>query len=222
MSNENEILFKQAINEALSNKFQREIDTCDEEIVCSRRHMRIMRAIVYGNALNSNGRMSTRAKVAAILVAAALLLGGCAIAYREAIRAFISEVKEFFVELTFSEGDDESRRIEEVYELTYIPEGYSLENENIARIRIQYVFKNTQGHKIKFLQQSLDNSSFTVDSENGDNMLFEIDGCKVYSRTTNGTYYYLWNNGKYAFKLNSTEPLSNEVLVLIVNGIKIK
>ena len=222
MATENEILFKQAINEALSNKFQRMIDDCEEEIVCSRRHKRIMKAIVYGNATYINSRISTRAKVAAILVAAALLLGGCAIAYREAIRAIISEIKEFFVELTFTESDEESKYIEEVYELTYVPEGYELENQSEGRKIVQSMFKNVEGHKIKFMQQALDDSRFTVDSEHSDNALLEVDGYTVYSRSTNGTYYYLWNDGKYALKLNTTEPLSNETLASIISGIKTK
>ena len=45
MDKTNEALFKQAINEALTNKFQRMADACDEEIVCSRRHRKAMRGV---------------------------------------------------------------------------------------------------------------------------------------------------------------------------------
>ena len=219
MATENEILFKQAINEALSNKFQREIDACEEKIVCSRKHKRIMKAIVYGNATYINSRMSTRAKVAAILVAAALLLGGCAIAYREAIRAIISEIKEFFVELTFTESDEESKYIEEVYELTYVPEGYTLERHTAGRKIVRSIFKDADGHIINFTQQALDDSSFAVDSEHSDNTLLEIGGHTVYSRQTNGTYYYLWNDSKYALQLYSAEELSKQDIGLIIEGL---
>ena len=219
MATENEILFKQAINEALSNKFQRMIDDCEEEIVCSRRHKRIMKAIVYGNATKVSSRMSTRAKIAAVLVAAALLLGGCAIAYRAAIRSFVSEIKEFFVELTFTKGDDESKYIEEVYELTCLPEGYGLESQNIACMRIQYVFVNAAGQKIKFIQQPIDASSFTVDTEHGYENIFEVEEYEIYYRQADGVNCYIWNDGKYALQLYSTVKLSDSDIKLIIDGI---
>ena len=219
MTNENESLFKQAINEALNHKIQSEIEAC-EEIVCSRRHYRIMRAIIRGKNPKENRATPAKRKLIAILVAAAvLLLAGCAIIYRDEIRSFVANVKEFFVELSFSEGEDESRSIEDVYELTYVPEGYTLKSQNIARMRVQYVFENADGSKIKFMQQPLDTSSFTVDSEHSDNILIELGNYTIYVRKTNDTYYYLWNDGKYALQLYSTENLSNQGIKLIIDGI---
>ena len=72
------------------------------------------------------------------------------------------------------------------------------------------------------MQQSIDASGFAVDIEHSDNVIIEIGDYTVYSRQTNGTYYYLWNDGKYALKLNSKEELSHETLEAIINGIKIK
>jgi hypothetical protein len=121
MDKTNEALFKQAINEALTNKFQRMADACGEEIVCSRRHKKAMRAIVNGKT----PRKPPSTKMIAILVAAVLLLAGCAIIYRDEIREFITNIKEFFVEVKFDEGENDSQDIDEIYELTYLPEGYS-------------------------------------------------------------------------------------------------
>ena len=103
-----------------------------------------------------------------------------------------------------------------------MPDGYELENQIIGRQLIQYVFVDSEGHKIKFIQQSLDASNFYVDVENSDNVITEIGEYTVYSRKTNNMYYYLWNNGNYALILNSTEELSIDTLELIINGIKIK
>ena len=159
----------------------------------------------------------------AILVAAAvLLLAGCAIIYRDQIRDFITNIKEFFVEIKFDEGENNSQTIDEIYELTYVPEGYTLTQQDITRMGVQYVYKTTENYKIKFIQQSLDASNFYVDIEHSDNVIIEIGEYTVYSRQTNGTYYYLWNDGKYALKLNSKEELSHETLEAIINGIKIK
>ncbi len=162
-------------------------------------------------------------KMIAILVAAAvLLLAGCAIIYRDQIRDFITNIKEFFVEIKFDEGENNSQTIDEIYELTYVPEEYSLENQHIGKMLVQYLFTNADDDYIKFIQQSIDASGFAVDVENSDNIVIEIGEYTVYSRQTNGTYYYIWNDGKYALKLNSKEELSHETLEAIINGIKIK
>ena len=219
MDKTNEALFKQAINEALTNKFQRMADACDEEIVCSRRHRKAMRAIVSGKT----PRKPLSTKMIAILVAAAiLLLAGCAIIYRDEIRGFITNIREIFIELRFEEGEQESRNIEDIYELTYIPEGYSLEDQTINRMMVKYVFTNSDGKLIQFIQRSLDASSFSIDSEHSDNTIIEIENYTIYTRKTGDMYCYLWNDGKYALKLNSTDKLSENDLLLIIDGLKIK
>lgn len=219
MDKTNEALFKQAINEALTNKFQRMADACDEEIVCSRRHRKAMCAIVNGKT----PRKPLSTKMIAILVAAAiLLLAGCAIIYRNEIRDFITNIREIFIELRFEEGDQESREIEEIYELTYIPEGYSLKNQQINRMRVQYVFENEESDAIKFIQRSLDASSFNIDSEHSDNTVLDIGNYIIYTRKTGDTFYYLWNDGKYAMQIHSSERLSDDELLLIIDGIRIK
>ena len=219
MDKTNEELFKQAINEALTNKFQRMVDACDEEIVCSRRHRKAMRAIVRGKT----PRKPLSTKMIAILVAAAvLLLAGCAIIYRDEIREFVTNIKEFFVEVKFDEGENDSQNIDEIYELTYIPEGYILADERINRMSVHYTFTNVDSKMIRFTQQTLDNVSFSVDSEHSDTVIIEINNLTIYSRIAGNMHYYLWNDGKYAMKLISTEKLSDGELLLIIYGLKIK
>ena len=42
-------LFKQALNEAVSNQFDKAVQECSEEIVFSQRHLRAMHTIIYGS-----------------------------------------------------------------------------------------------------------------------------------------------------------------------------
>ncbi|MBO5715201.1 MAG: DUF4367 domain-containing protein [Clostridia bacterium] len=215
----NQELFKQALVEGVSRRIDREIAACDEEVTCSRRHIKNMERIVKGKM----PKKPINKKMVAILVAAAvLLLAGCAIIYRDQIRDFITNVKEFFVEIKFDEGENESRTIDEIYELTYVPEGYSLDKQEINRMRVQYIFTKLDGNYIRFIQQSLDASGFAVDIEHGDYEIINIDEYEIYYQQTYGIYCYLWNDGKYAYKLNSTEELLDQSLELIINGIKTK
>lgn len=178
-----------------------------------------MRAIISGKT----PRKPLSTKMIAILVAAAiLLLAGCAIIYRDEIRGFIIDIKELFVNVDFSEGENNSQKIEEIYELTYFPEGYSLEDQRINRTSVLYTFVNSEGQRIKFIQQPLDSGSFSVDSEHSDTVLIEIEEYTVYYRIAGNMHYYLWNDGKYALKINSALELSDNELLLIINGLKVK
>ena len=215
----NQELFKQALVEGVNRRIDREIAACDEEVNYSRRHIKNMERIVKGKT----PKKPINKKMVAILVAAAvLLLAGCAIIYRDEIREFVTDIREFFVKIDFEDGENESRAIDEIYELTYVPEGYTLTQQDITRMRVQYVYKTTENYKIKFIQQSLDASNFYVDIEHSDNVIIEIGDYTIYSRKTNGTYYYLWNDGKYALHVYSSMELSDSELMLIINGVVTK
>lgn len=181
-----------------------------------------MRAIVSGKTPHKPMTPMNRRVVAVLIAAALLLLAGCAVIYRDEIRGFITDVREFFVKVSFSEGENDSQNIDEIYELTYIPEGYALGKENIYKTSVRYVFTNSDNNSIRFIQQPLDNASFSVDSEHSDTVLIEIEEYTIYSRKTGNMYYYLWNNGKYAFQMYSDEELSNNKLLSIIDGLKIK
>ena len=215
----NQELFKQALVEGVSRRIDREIAACDEEVNYSRRHIKNMERIVKGK----KPKKSINKKMVAILVAAAvLLLAGCAIIYRDQIRDFITNIKEFFVEIKFDEGENDSQTIDEIYELTYVPEEYSLENQHIGKMLVQYLFTNADDDYIKFIQRSLDASNFYVDIEHGDYDIINLAEYEIYYQQTDGIYCYLWTDGKYALKLNSKEELSHETLEEIINGIRIK
>jgi len=214
----NQELFKQALIEGVNRRIDRELASCEEEVVFSRKHIKAMSRIVKGKTPIK----PINKKMIAILVAAAILLASCAIIYRDEIRDFITDVKEFFVKVTFDEGESESRNIKDVYELTYVPEGYELDSQSTMQMVVQYIYKNEAGYKIKFVQQPVDYFNFYVDSENDYDKFINKNGDEIYYRYTNGTYYYIWNDGKYALHIYSTEYLSEVMLQLILNGIQIK
>ena len=98
MDKSNLELFKQAINEAVSNKFDNMATSCTEEIVCSEKHNLAMRAIVYGKTDTKRVWSPRMKRIIAILVAAALLLTSCGIIFRNEIREMF---KELFASITF-------------------------------------------------------------------------------------------------------------------------
>jgi hypothetical protein len=138
--------------------------------------------------------------IIAIIVAAALLLTSCGIIFRNEIREIVDE---FFAKYVYSGDETSTDAIEEVYELTYLPEGYTFENEIITPLCVQYILVDENDNIIKFEQRILDRSDFTVDSESGYSEIKEIEEYDVYYRLTDKYHNYIWNDGKYAMSIKS-------------------
>lgn len=212
-------LFKQALTEAVSNKFDNMAAGYTEEIVCSEKHNLAMRTIVYGKTNTKHIWSPKMKRIIAILVAAALLLTSCGIIFRNEI----SEIfKEFFVKISYSEENNSNNTVEEIYELNYVPDGYALKKENISPLSVVYKFVDIDGNIIRFEQYVLGRSDFVVDSESGYSKIIDVENYDVYYRYNDAYHSYIWNDSKYALRLKSSTPLSIETIILIIEGIVIK
>lgn len=219
MDKSNLELFKQAINEAVSNKFDNMAASCTEEIVCSEKHTLAMRTIVYGKTDTKRVWSPRMKRIIAILVAAALLLTSCGIIFRNEIREMF---KELFASITFEGDESKVDTIDEIYELSYIPDGYYLKETIIRPLTVYYSFVNDNGENIKFEQRVLDGTDFTVDSEIGYSKIFEVQKYDVYYRENAENNTFIWKTDKYSFIIISNTKLSNDIVVQIFEGITIK
>ena len=219
MDKSNLELFKQALNEAVSNKFDKMADECTEEIVYSDRHKLAMRTIIYGKADTKRVWSPKMRRIIAILIAVALLLTSCGIIFRNEIREIFEE---FFVKLTYESNEESQQILEEVYCLGYVPKGYDLKKEEITKMFVRYEFKNESGETLFFEQRTLTLSNYVVDSEGGYSQIQDIKKYEVYYRPENLYHCYIWNDGKYSMKLTSNEDLSKEEIILLLDGITVK
>lgn len=209
-------LFKQALNEGVSNKFEKLAAECTEEIVYSERHKLAMRTILHGKTASKRVWSPKMKRIVAILIAVALLLTSCGIIFRNEIREVFEE---FFVKLTY-DGDDESiDLINDVYYLSYIPDGYVLKCESVTKLYNKYEFENQNGDFINFEQRAITSADFYIDIENGYSKITEIEELDVYYRYTGENHLYVWSNGKYSMNIKSSIKLSNEEIVLLINGV---
>ena len=216
MQNNNLTLFKQAISNGLCNKIDGVANGYTEEVLCSKKHSLAMRTIVYGKVGTKHIRSPRVKWLIAILVAAALLLTGCSIIFRNEIREVFED---FFVKLIYDNDNTSADTIKEVYTPTYVPDGYVLENESITSMRIKYEFVNDAGNKLLIEQRTLPSGGFILDIENGYAQIDEIDDYKIYYRVDNTYHSYVWGDKSYFMKILSNSKLTNEELVLILNGI---
>ena len=212
-------LFRQAIDEGISNRFDKLAAACTEEIVCSEKHNLAMQAIVYGK-IDTKRTWSPRMKrIVAILVAAALLLTSCGIIFRNEIGEVFEEL---FVKLSFDSDDEYNKTIEERYVLTYLPEGYALEKENISNTVVTYIFVNSTNDRLFFEQRVINGSDFIIDNESGYSIIQEIEKYEVYQINNNIEYFYVWKKENYSIKIKSNIKISNEEILHIIEGITVK
>ena len=214
-------LFKEALTEGLSIRFQNEVDNFEGELVISERHERAMRTIFAGVQVRPFVWPSARAKIAAAAVAATLLLASCAAAYRDEIRDFIETIYEDYINVDFKNSDEAPQHIEEYYELTYIPEGYYIKDTIQSDLSNRYILENNQGDKIVFVQIVLNRTS-NLDSEQGEQYMLYIDGKEIYCRAYDTGCSYIWNDGRYSLSIDSISRIDEDTLEKIIEGIKIQ
>lgn len=214
-------LFKRALAEGTDIRFRKAAEADADAMACSARHLEIMERIMSGTYRKPISLSSVRIKIAAAIAAVMLLLSGCAMIYKDEIRGFIEHIYEEYIEISFSDGENkESSSIKEIYELTYVPEGFVLKTEFISNSTVSYTFDNKNGHSLTFNQYILDGSSFNFDSERSDSTLIIVGKYNIYFTNTKQHHSYIWNDGKYAMIITSSEELSDSELQKIIEGIK--
>ena len=216
-TSENMKLFQQALWEATGNVYDRELAECTEDAQCSRRHYAKMRRILGVAVLPATTRtIRIKRRVIAALVAAVLLLTGCTVyAYREEIREFI--------ETTYHDGEEDpvEATISEYYTLGYVPEGYELTKVLEQPSQTKYDWTNSNGTYITLEQCHVDSGLFGLDNTLGDWDVVQIGNHKVHHRVSDA-YYYLWNDGVYAYRLTTSELWEEQVLRDMIENLRIK
>lgn len=216
-------LFRQALWEATCNVYEREMAENVQNAKCSRRHYANMRKILDVAVLPAaNRKAQIRRRVIAALIAAVLLLTGCATyAYREEIKAFIETIFDDYVRVTYDDKEEpaDSAKITDYYTLGYVPEGYELVSEMRRPTNVKYKWQNSVGEYIVLAQCNAEISVFGLDTETEDFDLIQIGQYEVYYRST-GIDYYIWNDGRYAYQLTISAQLSQDVILALIEGLK--
>ena len=147
-----------------------------------------------------------------ILAAVLAILTSCTIyVHREKIAAFVEEFYHNYIDVSYGEIDDGApKEIQTVYQPSYIPEGYELaeSHSNSARVRMKWV--NQDGEKIVFVQALLTGDLLSWDSEKGAPQELILNEKTVYYSKYENKDIYIWNDGRYTYKLTLTEDFPSE------------
>lgn len=207
----------EAISEGLLRQYDQEMSTIEKHPRCSKQHYEKMSEIL-GFKVKAPRRISKKG-VTAILLAAALLLTGCAV-FKNEIRDFFVEVYEKCVEISFRQNENQS--ITETYGLSYMLDGYVQTEEKISPSLVHYRYTNQEEHIITFEQVLLDGSSYNIDAEHGEDEFLTVDDHQIYYRNTDQYHVYIWSDGKYAMSIHSDVSLTMDDLEKLVRGVTIR
>ena len=216
-------LFRRALCEGLSRKYEKELDQCPELIPCPEVCASRMQAVIDAYAV-SEKQKKFRRKLAVLLLAAALLgLTACTVyAYRSEIRELLIRDQGSSLYLFYGGSSKTAGTIlEEHYTFDYIPEGYEMiETERLSVIN-RITWRNTEGQWIMFEQMLCDGTAYSLDAAKGESTILNLgpSGREIYYRKTE-IHSYIWNNGTYSFCLSAAEPLSEEDLTRMLDGMR--
>ncbi len=217
MYNEELELFKKAVAQGFSNRFQRETELCPANAKASKKGKRIAKRIAYSGCTPAEARahyVKTRYLIALIAVAA-LLLSSCAVyAYRVEIKSFIEDAFDGHIRLSH-EDENTDVKIEQFYTITEIPSGYTLKEGVETPTFAYYLWENSNKHIIKFEQYAVRSAFSILDTENGNIDILDYNGLEIAHEKNDEKDIYTWNNNTYVFIVSLTQGVDVELFDLI-------
>ena len=215
-------LFKQALNEGFEKRIDSVIAGYSDPITYSKKHRIAMRTIIHGKISDGQKRTLPIKRIIAIVAIVAFLLTACAIVYRTEIRELIREITADGegIRIKFFGKSEEPSKLSERYELTYVPDGYTMMTNEKYLSSYFYEYHDSKENKLIFEQCKLD-SVFLIDSDGEDERIIQVEGYQVYFKALEENYFYLWNDGKYGMTILSDLEISDEDIALMVKGVTV-
>ena len=213
--------FGDAIAEGLSIRYEREMAGNAESAMCSDEHKAAMLEIVaIGHTIEQ--RMGRRRLLAILVAAALLLLAGCtAFVYRNEIGSFVENVFDEYVNVDLPDSDNNSlTKIEHVYTLSYVPEGYVLTEESIVDIGVMYIYTNEFSEQIVFDQSISDFSNVGIHNDGGEATVFKHNNREIYIRNTEKLKHIVWVERGYVITVTIPQSIDDEEVIKILDGIE--
>ena len=209
---ESRLLFRQALIDATLELAD---DLRDRKTVSySAKHKKRMRSM--GVAIG----LSTRAKILIALIAAAILLTGCAV-FREHITGLLLSFGDGFVNIEGEVNPDAPKEIEHAYVATYIPEGFVEVEREEEWYQVKTVWQNAEGTQIKLIQGTLEGSVVSLDIEkNLYNKISYNDSEILAYKHSDVCYSYICSTNMYIFDLTVYGFLPDATILEIFDNLK--
>lgn len=161
-------------------------------------------------------------RAAAILILIGVFSGLSAVVYaaREPIVKFLSNVYDNHIEIFIDENDVEKApsKIETVYTLGYVPDGYMQETTFLNEVRSSITWVNDKNDKIVFRQTLLD-GVLSLDNEHSALGTTVMNEMTIMYQFTQHSRSYFWNTNEYQFTLDVPTEISHETALVMIDSI---
>jgi len=161
------------------------------------------------------------ASVSVALLLTATILTASVEAIRTPVVQFFTEVYEKFTQIFVTDDTpDTPDLVFEPHAPTYIPEGYTISDEQLFDSHYQIVYVNADGDRIRFVQEWKGNIDITADTEGIQHMSFAFETFEGISYTNKGKTFLIFTDSEYEFAIAAT--LNVEELMKIAKSIEEK
>ncbi|MBQ7321191.1 MAG: DUF4367 domain-containing protein [Clostridia bacterium] len=222
MYEEERRLFARAIIEATDRHLDMALRDLPVATSFRRTHVRRMRHIVRYGTLPQTRKLSKRAW--ALIIAAALLLTGCAVLAREEIAGFFVTVWQEkgvnMIGTSAADGAQYPTTIEVKKIPQALPEGYELVEETATERRVVLTWRTPHDDQLIYMQITRERYLANIDNEYSDFEEIELCGYHVLCiASEDGSFRYLWMDD-YVYYISTTEILTRQNLENIIQSIK--
>ena len=208
--------FSLAVCDAVCRCTDMELDSCgDIVIIESYKHKQKMRKL-----LEKKSRIQTFNKRLAASCAAALMLwAGIAVYAHYLSGSYLIEItKGEYVEFAFRAGAERDKVLYERCFPSYVTEGFMFADYCENDRSISYVYESERGQRICFMQSCLGEAVLKLPyGYNSYDKLF-VRGYKTWCFESNGIFYYLYNDGRFAYMLECDGMISREQARMMLDG----
>lgn len=216
--------FNNVFRMVVSKEFET-VPVCENEITnsFSQNFEQRMEKLIRSERKISWHWINTTGKRVAIIVVALLCVLSAAFsaeAVREPVVNFIMEIFDGFWRIR-----TESEMTREItYECipNYIPDGYTLYEENKTFYNVTRTYINASGDLLKLYQDATIVNEFYMDNEHGEVSRIIVDGKEVilYKGTDQDYFFITWVVNGYSLSVTSYGNLSEDVILEIVRNFK--
>lgn len=216
MSETKKRLFGKLLAKAVVQDVDKELRAADEKVTVSREHKRRMRYIARHGRLPRRG-MDKR--VLALIIAAVLLLAGCAILAREQIAGFFVTMLKDRNLYTTADTEGYPETIEKKMVPHTLPEVYTLVETDEDEMHRIMKWEEQSGNTLIFYQDIRKGFRMGADNEHGEWVTREICGKQVwYYDDIRGRTQFLWMD-EYVYHFSSSRRLTDAEVESIMENL---
>ena len=154
-----------------------------------------------------------------VLIAAVIFLVGCAaFIYKEEISNFF--VAHFSTHNVVESNGEETSTITVEYNLTYVPEGYTIFYDQNDEFGITKRYSNNFSEVLIFEQRVNNGTKYVFDIEHNAYTIEEYDGKAIYLSEGRTSYSILWFDNGYSFYISLYSSTDKNEIFKLIDGVK--